>query len=259
MSLLAHGIVGRTDLPIPEWLFGWAAAMVLVDLVRRAGGPVAPAAAAGRRSSGRCPGGVSRVLTSRAVERAVRGDRRRAAGAGGVDRPVGHPDAAGQLRADVRVRDLLAGLRAAGVLFGDVFRAFNPWRAIGRAVAWVAQRGGPRPDAGPDDVPGAAGPLAGGGGPVRLRDAGAGGVQRRQAGERGDRGARLLGARRSSAWPSTASRRGASAGRPSGSTSTCSRASPRSAARAMRSGSGARCPGWPRSSPSRERSRCWRF
>src|ERR671921_402758 len=28
--LIAHGIVGRTDLPIPEWLFGWAAAIVLV-------------------------------------------------------------------------------------------------------------------------------------------------------------------------------------------------------------------------------------
>src|SRR3954469_20173948 len=27
---LAHGIVGRTDLPIPVWLFGWAAAVVLV-------------------------------------------------------------------------------------------------------------------------------------------------------------------------------------------------------------------------------------
>ncbi len=25
------------------------------------------------------------------------------------------------------------------LLFGDVFRAFNPWRAIGRAVAWVAR------------------------------------------------------------------------------------------------------------------------
>jgi hypothetical protein len=25
------------------------------------------------------------------------------------------------------------------VLFGDVFRAFNPWRAIGRGVAWVAR------------------------------------------------------------------------------------------------------------------------
>jgi branched-subunit amino acid permease len=26
----AHGIVQRTSLPIPEWLFGWAAAIVLV-------------------------------------------------------------------------------------------------------------------------------------------------------------------------------------------------------------------------------------
>ena len=27
---LAHGLVGRADLPIPEWLFGWAAAVVLI-------------------------------------------------------------------------------------------------------------------------------------------------------------------------------------------------------------------------------------
>jgi hypothetical protein len=27
---LAHGIVGKTDLPIPRWLFAWAAAVVLV-------------------------------------------------------------------------------------------------------------------------------------------------------------------------------------------------------------------------------------
>src|SRR2546421_3187596 len=26
----AHGLVGRTDLPIPTWLFSWAAAIVLV-------------------------------------------------------------------------------------------------------------------------------------------------------------------------------------------------------------------------------------
>ena len=26
----AHGLVGRSDLPIPEWLFGWAAAIVLI-------------------------------------------------------------------------------------------------------------------------------------------------------------------------------------------------------------------------------------
>ena len=27
---LAHGLVGKQDLPIPEWLFGWAAAVVLI-------------------------------------------------------------------------------------------------------------------------------------------------------------------------------------------------------------------------------------
>jgi len=26
----AHGLVGRADLPIPPWLFGWAAAVVLI-------------------------------------------------------------------------------------------------------------------------------------------------------------------------------------------------------------------------------------
>jgi hypothetical protein len=31
------------------------------------------------------------------------------------------------------------GLVPVSVLFGDVFRAFNPWRAIGKFVAWVAQ------------------------------------------------------------------------------------------------------------------------
>ena len=29
-AALAHGLVGREDLPIPKWLFGWAAAAVLV-------------------------------------------------------------------------------------------------------------------------------------------------------------------------------------------------------------------------------------
>jgi hypothetical protein len=28
--VIAHGLVLRSDLPIPEWLFAWAAAMVLV-------------------------------------------------------------------------------------------------------------------------------------------------------------------------------------------------------------------------------------
>ena len=68
MFFLAHGIVGRTDLPIPQWLFGWAAAVVLVvSFVALAvlwpqprlqdGGGFRP-----------LPAGLSRVLTSRVVE-----------------------------------------------------------------------------------------------------------------------------------------------------------------------------------------------
>ena len=29
-AALAHGLVGKQDLPIPRWLFAWAAAVVLV-------------------------------------------------------------------------------------------------------------------------------------------------------------------------------------------------------------------------------------
>ena len=29
-SALAHGLVGKQDLPIPRWLFAWAATVVLI-------------------------------------------------------------------------------------------------------------------------------------------------------------------------------------------------------------------------------------
>src|SRR5581483_7147791 len=40
------------------------------------------------------------------------------------------------------------GIPIASFLFGDVFRAFNPWRAVARAAAWLCSRlgvRGPRP------------------------------------------------------------------------------------------------------------------
>ena len=60
-ALIAHGLVVRSDLPIPEWLFGWAAAMVLVVSFVAPGGALARTeapggglAAAARRLR-RCP------------------------------------------------------------------------------------------------------------------------------------------------------------------------------------------------------------
>lgn len=50
-------------------------------------------------------------------------------GAGRADLPISK---------ELFIASALVGVPASFV-FGDVFRAFNPWRAIGRAVAWVAQ------------------------------------------------------------------------------------------------------------------------
>ena len=114
-----------------------------------------------------------------------------------------------QLRADVRLRDLLARRWCRlSVLFGDVFRAFNPWRAIGRAVAWVARTAAAAGHAGAAGLPGAARPLAGGGRASsrsrRLELVVSNGDQPDSAGHRG---ARLLGDHVRRRWRSTASRR----------------------------------------------------
>ncbi len=141
--LIAHGIVGRSDLPIPEWLFGWAAALVLI---------------------------VSFVaLAVLWPEPRLEGDRgwRRLfplVGATAIEAVCG---AIGVFLLGVTIWAGLAGEQTsaanwtptfvyvifwlgfalASVLLGDVFRAFNPWRATARAVAGVAKlvRGGSLP------------------------------------------------------------------------------------------------------------------
>ena len=148
MLELAHGIVGRTDLPIPEWLFGWAAAVVLVvSFVALAVLWPQPRLQDGGFAA--LPARLSRVLASRAVEVAVRRDRRRscsgwwstaASPACRWPRPTSRRTSCSSCSG--------SGWCPSSVLFGDVFRAFNPWRALGRAVAWVAQTAARGADAG---------------------------------------------------------------------------------------------------------------
>lgn len=138
MFVLAHGIVGRTDLPIPEWLFGWAAAVVLViSFVALAvlwpqprlqdGGFVA------------LPAGLSRALTNRVTD-VLCGLIGVAllglvvySGFSGVQVPMAN------FASEFVFVLFWTGLVGISVLFGDVFRAFNPWRALGRFVAWISQ------------------------------------------------------------------------------------------------------------------------
>jgi hypothetical protein len=136
---LAHALAAREDLPIPEWLFAWAASIVLI---------------------------VSFFVLSVAwTTPRFEGDRWRAPGAA-VSRVAAHPltaAACGLIGVFLLGVAIYAGLEGTvapdrnfsltfvfvtcwlgfpvlGLLFGDVFRAFNPWLPIGRAAGWAFKR-----------------------------------------------------------------------------------------------------------------------
>jgi len=135
---IAHGLVARSDLPIPEWLFGWAAAMVLVvSFVALA--ILWPEPRLEREGWRPLPAWLGRVLTSRVVEILC--------GAIGIflfglviyTGLEGVQSSTANFAPTFIYVIFWLGFVPASVLLGDVFRAFNPWRAIGRAVAWVAK------------------------------------------------------------------------------------------------------------------------
>jgi hypothetical protein len=135
----AHGLAGRADLPIPTWLFSWAAAAVLclsfvglATLWRRPrleGDAFHP-----------LPRAVSRALTSRALEVLL--------GATGLALLLlviwagffGGATVIDNITPTFVYVVFWLGLVAASAVFGDVFRAINPWRAGGRAVGLLLRR-----------------------------------------------------------------------------------------------------------------------
>ena len=142
----AHGLIQRANLPIPEWLFGWAAAIVLiVSFVALAVLWPQPAAGGARRLAPAARRHRARSSRSRAVEIA--------AGAIGVGF-LALTSASGLSGAQEALANFAptfvfiifwVGLVFASVLFGDVFRALNPWRAIGR-VLFRGRRARPYPE-----------------------------------------------------------------------------------------------------------------
>ena len=130
---LAHGLVGRQDLPIPKWLFGWGAAIVLVASF---------AALAVLWPKPRLEG---------TPERRVAGLPRWLdvlAGALGIATFAlvvyagfaGSQTTTNNLAPTAIFVLFWVAIPIASVFFGDVFRALNPWRAAARAVAWVAAK-----------------------------------------------------------------------------------------------------------------------
>jgi hypothetical protein len=128
----AHGLAGRADLPIPVYLFGWGAAAVLVlsfaglallwpeprlqEPTRRRLWRVA------RWIDPLC-GAIGIFLFGMVVYSGL----------------AGSSTATSNFTPTFVYVIFWVGLVPASVLFGDVFRAFNPWRALARATAFVAE------------------------------------------------------------------------------------------------------------------------
>jgi hypothetical protein len=128
----AHGIAQRADLPIPEWLFAWGAALVLLAsfvglavLWRR---PVL--ATARERRLLPVPFGFDVLAGALGVA---------------VFAIVVYAGLAGNQTATANLAPTMVfvifwvGVPCASVLLGDVWAAFSPWRAAGRATGWAAR------------------------------------------------------------------------------------------------------------------------
>jgi hypothetical protein len=136
----AHGIVQRADVPIPEAVFAWGAAGILVisfiilalfwpepKLEGDSWRPIGKGDPHGAQPAfwlvidGFC--GLVGVLLLALVLWA---------GFDGVNTP------AANITPTFVYVIFWNGLVLASIFFGDVFRAFNPWRAAAKAFAWVA-------------------------------------------------------------------------------------------------------------------------
>ncbi len=161
------------------------------DLVRRAGGALARAAPAARALAPP----VRRAPADLAPGRGgLRRDRDLPASASSSTAACKGTEAATANFAPTFIYVIFwVGLVFASVLFGDVFRAFNPWRALGRAVAWVGKTAAREDLPAPLEYPERLRPLAGGGRARRVHVAGARLLEQRQPRAPRDRGADLLG------------------------------------------------------------------
>jgi hypothetical protein len=126
-TLIAHALVQREDIPLPPVVFAWAAAAVLViSFVGLAAlWPQPRLEQADRRPWLRIPGAVEMVCGAIGV--AMLGVVLWAGFAG-------DQSAATNLAPSLVYAVVWVGFVVASLLLGDVFRAFNPWRALGRLL-----------------------------------------------------------------------------------------------------------------------------
>ena len=139
--LVAHGISSVQDLPIPTWLFYWGAGVVLVVSFVLLGAlwkrPLLAAHAEGRASgsglSGLVLGPVRVVVQVLSVVMF---------GLVWASALFGDTDPFRNLAPTWVYVVFWLGVPLLSVLFGNVWRALSPWRALADGFVWLRERGG---------------------------------------------------------------------------------------------------------------------
>lgn len=134
----AHGIGGRTDLPLPAWQLAWAAGFAVASSFVALGGfwatPRLVAAAEGRVAVD------LRTPPFRAVEVVTKAFGVFLFGVILWAGWFGNENGAVNIAGDAFLIWFWVGLQIVSFLFGDVWRAFNPFFTIADAGAWLRSR-----------------------------------------------------------------------------------------------------------------------
>lgn len=140
-GLLAHGIGGVRDLPVPAWLFYWGGAVVLVVSFVLLGGLWKTPQLA-RRAAGRALGeGLSRFVLG-PLRVGLQVVSVGLLGLVFVAALFGATDPYRNLAPTWIYIVFWLGLPALSVLLGNVWRALSPWRALADGYVWLRERAG---------------------------------------------------------------------------------------------------------------------
>ena len=126
------------DLPVPDWLFFWGGAVVLVLSFLALGALWKTPQLERRRAGHPLPAGLERFLRSPRPARDSRRDLGRPARPHLPDRAHRRAVVGAEPLTDLHLRDLLARARAAaGACSGTSGRVLNPWLALANGVEWI--------------------------------------------------------------------------------------------------------------------------
>jgi hypothetical protein len=141
LELVAHGIGGVQDLPVPTWLFYWGAGVVLV-VSFVALGALWKRPQLARRAEGRSLSGALSWFVLGPLRVVVQAVSVALFALVWVAALFGDTDPLDNLAPTWIYVIFWLGLPLLSVLFGDVWRALSPWRAIADAFVWIRERGG---------------------------------------------------------------------------------------------------------------------